>query len=411
LVIINDCFPFDKAEPFLETELNYYKEFNRVVIIPCSVQGYSQTRNINYENIRLVKVEEKNGFGLKRRKVLGAAKALFNPVVIQELRRLKSINKINLHTIKNLLSFVSIGEKHFKRIDQWLKANGFKASDEIIFYSYWMHFHSYIAIKLKNMYPNSRAISRCHRFDLYEYRNDYIPLRPYILESLDVIFSISQDGKRYLEKKYPDTAKDIQISRLGSSDHGIKNVNLARKPLKIVSCSWVSSVKRVERIIAALIKLENIDVNWVHFGDGDSFKNLKSMAQQKLKNNIQYELKGAISNKDLLETYKTQDFHVFVNVSESEGVPVSIMEAMSFGIPVVATDVGGVNEIVVDGYNGYLLEKDFMDLDLVANFMKIYNLSEPAYSKLRENAREFWEKNYNADSNYRKFVSDILSLN
>ena len=53
-----------------------------------------------------------------------------------------------------------------------------------------------------------------------------------------------------------------------------------------------------------------------------------------------------------------------MNVSESEGIPVSIMEASSFGIPVIATNVGGVGEIVENGYNGLLLNKDFLNRDL-----------------------------------------------
>ena len=48
---------------------------------------------------------------------------------------------------------------------------------------------------------------------------------------------------------------------------------------------------------------------------------------------------------------------MFINVSSTEGIPVSIMEAMSFGIPVIATAVGGTPEIV-NNENGYLLSKD-----------------------------------------------------
>lgn len=49
---------------------------------------------------------------------------------------------------------------------------------------------------------------------------------------------------------------------------------------------------------------------------------------------------GYIANKDLLDWYKTNKPSIFINVSSSEGVPVSIMESMSCGIPTIATDVG-----------------------------------------------------------------------
>ncbi|MFR4320263.1 MAG: glycosyltransferase [Blautia massiliensis (ex Durand et al. 2017)] len=44
-----------------------------------------------------------------------------------------------------------------------------------------------------------------------------------------------------------------------------------------------------------------------------------------------------------------------MNVSSSEGIPVSIMEATSFGIPGIATDAGGTKEIIRDKENGVLL--------------------------------------------------------
>lgn len=50
---------------------------------------------------------------------------------------------------------------------------------------------------------------------------------------------------------------------------------------------------------------------------------------------------------------------MFINVSSSEGLPVSIMEACSFGIPIIATNVGGTAEIVQAGVNGILLKEQF----------------------------------------------------
>ena len=83
---------------------------------------------------------------------------------------------------------------------------------------------------------------------------------------------------------------------------------------------------------------------------------------QKIKNNknkkLKIKLAGKISNSQLLEIYKNIPFDIFINVSENEGVPVSIMEAMSFGMIIIATAVGGTSEIVHNGKNGYLLPQN-----------------------------------------------------
>ena len=105
-----------------------------------------------------------------------------------------------------------------------------------------------------------------------------------------------------------------------------------------------------------------------------------------------------------MKIYAEKHFDLFINVSESEGIPVSIMEAMSFGIPVIATDVGGTSEIVENCYNGVLIEPEFIPGEVAGI---IINLSNSDNSDMRSAARKSWEKKYNAVNNYRKFYEDL----
>ena len=79
------------------------------------------------------------------------------------------------------------------------------------------------------------------------------------------------------------------------------------------------------------------------------------------------------------------------------------MEAISFGIPVVATNVGGTNEIVVDGEDGFLLGKDF-ELKELSSLIS-YLIDNPI--KL-ENLRNLWSSLYSCSSNYLSFYNSIL---
>jgi glycosyltransferase involved in cell wall biosynthesis len=91
-------------------------------------------------------------------------------------------------------------------------------------------------------------------------------------------------------------------------------------------------------------------------------------------------------------------------LSESEGVPVSIMEAQSFGIPVIATNVGGTSEIVNERV-GILLSDNPTRNDVCKALEEVLksNIS-------REFIKKEWNKISNAERNFSEFASELIGL-
>ena len=83
------------------------------------------------------------------------------------------------------------------------------------------------------------------------------------------------------------------------------------------------------------------------------------------------------------------------------------MEATSFGIPVMATDVGGTRELVNEK-TGILLKKDFDILSAVNAVREIYSKSDREYIELRNSTRRFWVENFYAQSNYFDFYKMVM---
>ena len=81
---------------------------------------------------------------------------------------------------------------------------------------------------------------------------------------------------------------------------------------------------------------------------------------------------------------------LFLNVSEYEGVPVSVMEAQSFGIPVIATAVGGTPEIVNEE-NGFLLPEN-PSQDEIASAIYDVVTNKEKWEKKRMLSRKNWEE-------------------
>ena len=135
---------------------------------------------------------------------------------------------------------------------------------------------------------------------------------------------------------------------------------------------------------------------------------MKNTANRTLPENVVCDFRGYVSNQDLMLEYSNNDYDVFINVSSTEGIPVSIMEAMSFGIPAIASNVGGTNEIVIDGFNGFLIDSDFIVEGVVNKLKHLISISETDYIRLRTNARLFWNQTFFAKDNYKKFHHDLM---
>ena len=93
-----------------------------------------------------------------------------------------------------------------------------------------------------------------------------------------------------------------------------------------------------------------------------------------------------------------------VSVSESEGLPVSMMEAVAAGLPVLGTDVGGVREIVTPEA-GVLLEKDFTPEAFIAGAERLLLWKD---AERRATVKRFFAANFEETRNYTRFVDEQL---
>lgn len=296
-----------------------------------------------------------------------------------------------------------------KEIDTW--------DGTVDLYSYWLSRPAFLAAQYneKRCSKIRHIISRAHGYDLYLDRNstNYLPFRRYIDCNVDIIYFISENGKRYYDSKYPSLGVELvakrEISRLGTYGTVKKKMRRDNKNILFASCSSVIPIKRLDLIVDVVAGLEQYGIRWVHFGDGNQMEMIADRCKKKLRKES-YQFYGNIANKHLLQAYEELDVDFFINLSDSEGIPVSIMEAMSFGIPVIARNVGGVSEIVTNA-NGLLLEEFDVDsmvseirklLDKIASDWKIYE-------SLCLEARKTWDCLYNAEKNYKQFYISVTS--
>jgi glycosyltransferase involved in cell wall biosynthesis len=284
----------------------------------------------------------------------------------------------------------------------------------VTLYSYWLTSSALSTAFVSAPGVEITRLSRAHGGDVYETRNPlkYLSFRKTLIKELDAVFTISEDAKKHLEMYTGSLESNIKVSRLGT--HRMESDSPMKPPgntFHIVSCSFLVPVKRVHLLIEALATINAQNIRWTHIGDGPLMKEITDLAQVKLghKTNVQFSFPGALPNETLMDFYRQNWVDLFVNTSSSEGIPVTMMEAQSFGIPIVAPAVGGIPEIV-SSETGRLFPVDASPADIAGVITSVLMLDQEAVTAMRGNAFRNWSLKYNAERNFPTFVAEIAGL-
>ena len=397
IILFTINYPYNTLEhSFLKDELNLLcKNFKSVHLVPQSITGplNSLSCDINIEKL-LSDLLQKPSISQK-------IKSISSIEFIREVFKLKfEIKKIKI-AIATRLSAVVTSDWLF----DFLKG---KEKSEIVLYSFWFNFSTLAFLKFKS--KNINIVSRCHNFDLYgnEQNYFYIPFQKKTLEALDIIYPDSQMGVDYLQSNFPNANSMVHLMGVPPapqdnrpSDDGV---------LRIVSCAYVIPRKRVHLLLDGLKvyadQHPSQQVHWTHIGEGPEWELL--IEKSKISpSNLNFNFVGNMTNEDLHIFYQKNPVDLFVNTSTKEGTPVSILEAISYGIPILATAFGGNKEVVNKGA-GILLNANPTPDEIA---LKITNLIETGeIITYRSKSKLVWAKYYNSNINYEKFCENLASI-
>ena len=319
--------------------------------------------------------------------------------------------------IKNALlsGYFMIEARFFAR---FLKMNGFTGGncDADVFYSYWNNYAAYALTRLseKGLLGRAKVVSRTHGYDLFDVRQPFLrqPVKQQTDRALKRIYFISEQGKRYYTSRFADAADDskYRVFRLGAPDEGLAPERTG-KGVRFFTLSSTAKVKRLPLLIETLSRIDRLPVSWTHIGGGPELESITSLAEQKLskKENITYAFTGVLSHEALFAFLKAEPFDCIVNVSESEGLPVSVMEAASLGIPAIALDVGGTREALPEKAR-FLLPADSTPEEIAVALIAFSALPAEEKRALRAASRALYAERFNAENNSRAFAEELLSL-
>ena len=236
-------------------------------------------------------------------------------------------------------------------------------------------------------------------------RADYLDIK---LKNCRFCTTVSEFNRNYIRQRYPtiDSGK-ILVHRLGVDLDFWRPLQerATGSAFSILSVGRLHPVKNHELLIRACCELRAAGVQFrcTIAGGGENYERLKDLIR-KLHLENEVELRGHVSREELPQLYSQAD--VVVLTSHSEGIPQTLMEAMAMERVVLAPEVTGIPELIVDKETGFLYQPNSMP-DFLAK-LTLIAAAEPSLNRIRHEARRHIDSRFNRAQNLELWADDFL---
>jgi glycosyltransferase involved in cell wall biosynthesis len=239
----------------------------------------------------------------------------------------------------------------------------------------------------------------CHRWDIYE--NNLLELKS---KNAKFVRFISRKGMEDAFKNNVAKENAVILPMGVRINKNILQLKISRLTPVILCAANLIEIKGHKYLIEAIsiLKKEGLNVKLLIAGDGPLKHKLICQTEDlNIAENIEF--LGNIEHKTLIKKYENNEVDLFILPSvdlgygQHEGVPVSLMEAMSYGIPVISTKTGSIEELIDESFNLTVVDKSANNLankisELITNSEKYDLASRLVYCKIINS----WSSEYSA---------------
>lgn len=213
---------------------------------------------------------------------------------------------------------------------------------------------AYLAVKLRRPWSKTAAFSHGSFFNMVQgfrfYRKNKLVhwlfegFLVLLLKTADLVFVLDEDTARQY-RSY--TGRICRAENAVVLPGTCPDRRECRSPVRLLYAGRLSRVKQIHRILLAMEHMENVHLTIV--GDGEERDSLERLVSEK-NLGTRVTMAGGSEPSRMEEYYRNAD--ILIMNSQLEGKPMTILEAMSYGLPVVTTPVGGIPELVRSGLEG-----------------------------------------------------------
>lgn len=226
------------------------------------------------------------------------------------------------------------------------------------------------------------------------------------INRLDRIVFISNFSKKNFDKKNPkfkDKTETI-INGIPDIDYNIDYNANSDEIIKLITVGTVSKRKGQDIILKALANLGEKIISNFHLtvvGEGPEYLQFKQLASDlNIEKNVRF-----VGKKEQNEVFNLlKKSSAFILMSHSEGLPLSILEALRFGLPIITSNVDGCPETVSNN-NGFVIKPEVSEL---THILKNLNIDE--LKIMSKNSRELFEKDYKFESFLENYIKLMIGV-
>jgi len=274
---------------------------------------------------------------------------------------------------------------------------------------------SFVAAKLAKRYAKPFVLTQHNTFikygnfwDTVERLNDFAVGKA-VLKEADKIIVVSNATMRYVLSLGADPEKiellynGVDLERFkpltGVKDAVREKIGISKNAVVVITVRRLVYKNGVDTLIdsAKIAIKKNPRLVFLAVGEGPDFAEVKARIEQ-LGIGSNFRLMGFVSDEDLPLYYNAADFFVLPSKS-GEGLPLVALEAMACGLPVIATKVGGISEIMMEDY-GKIVPPDNPDALAEA----VLEFSHRELSALKNGLRSRIEQKFSWDKNVERLV-------
>ena len=186
-----------------------------------------------------------------------------------------------------------------------------------------------------------------------------------------------------------------------------ENTNIfTNDQINITIVSRLVSHKNIEKIIKAISDLNSPLINLNIIGDGPELNQLQKISlESNNKDNIIFH--GKLNRDEIDHIFLNSD--IYIQASNYEGLPHSLLEAMSYGIPVLCTPVGECKEILGNEDRGYILDLPVSKNNIKSKISQIIGEKDIA-NKKGERGKDFINEKYNLTNSFNLYKNLFTRL-